>query len=135
MIRTLRAARARSTGALIAVLLGAWLQVPATPAVAREFAAQRNDIPAAQLPREAREALERIHVGGPFPFERDGVAFGNREHSLPAGKHGYYREYTVITPGVRSRGARRIVCGGPRRTPEVCYYSDDHYASFRRIRE
>ncbi|HEX6137744.1 MAG TPA: ribonuclease domain-containing protein, partial [Casimicrobiaceae bacterium] len=97
--------------------------------------AERNEIAVASLPREARDALVRIRAGGPFPYERDGVAFGNRERSLPQRKRGYYREYTVTTPGVHTRGARRIVCGGPRTAPEVCYYTDDHYASFRRIRE
>jgi len=87
------------------------------------------------LPREARDVLDRVRAGGPFRYERDGVPFGNRERLLPARKRGFYHEYTVETPGVRGRGARRIVCGGPPRTPEVCYYSDDHYASFRRIRE
>jgi ribonuclease T1 len=105
------------------------------PAAAREYAAERNEIAVAKLPFEAREVLERIRAGGPFPYERDGVTFGNRERSLPPRKRGFYREYTVATPGVRTRGARRIVCGGPRRTPEVCYYTDDHDASFRRIRE
>ena len=79
--------------------------------------------------------LALIHAGGPFRYERDGVTFGNRERSLPSRKRGYYHEYTIATPGVRTRGARRIVCGGPRTAPEVCYYSDDHYATFRRIRE
>jgi ribonuclease T1 len=95
----------------------------------------RGDIEAAALPREARDVLVLIHAGGPFRFERDGVTFGNRERSLPSRKRGYYHEYTVATPGVRTRGARRIVCGGARTAPEVCYYSDDHYATFRRIRE
>jgi ribonuclease T1 len=102
---------------------------------ARSRAAERDEVVVAQLPREARDVLALVHAGGPFRFERDGVTFGNRERSLPTRKRGYYHEYTVATPGERTRGARRIVCGGPRRTPEVCYYSDDHYASFRRIRE
>lgn len=104
-------------------------------ALAREHFTERNEIAAASLPHEAREVLVRIRADGPFRFERDGVAFGNREHSLPPRERGFYHEYTVVTPGLRTRGARRIVCGGPRRTPEVCYYSDDHYATFRRIRE
>jgi ribonuclease T1 len=102
---------------------------------ARSRAAERDEFVVAQLPREARDVLALVHAGGPFRFERDGVTFGNRERSLPTRKRGYYHEYTVATPGERTRGARRIVCGGPRRTPEVCYYSDDHYATFRRIRE
>lgn len=104
-------------------------------AFAREYAAERNEITAARLPIEAREVLERIREGGPFRFERDGVTFGNRERALPPRERGFYHEYTVATPGARTRGARRIVCGGPRTAPEVCYYTDDHYASFRRIRE
>jgi ribonuclease T1 len=87
------------------------------------------------LPREARATLDRIGRGGPFPYERDGVVFGNREHILPARPRGYYHEYTVPTPGVKSRGARRIVCGGNPATLAECYYSDDHYRTFRRIRQ
>ena len=86
-----------------------------------------------ELPREARDVLSRIEAGGPFGYERDGVVFGNREHMLPRRPRGYYHEYTVRTPGERSRGARRIVCGGPVRAPDACFYSDDHYQSFRRI--
>lgn len=85
------------------------------------------------LPAQGLETYQRVHQGGPFPFEKDGVVFGNRERLLPGQKRGYYREYTVRTPGLRSRGARRMVCGGPSTAPEACYYSADHYASFRRI--
>lgn len=87
----------------------------------------------AMLPRQGAQTYERIRQGGPFSDEKDGVVFGNRERLLPAQKRGYYREYTVRTPGSRDRGARRIVCGGQPRTPDACYYTDDHYASFRRI--
>lgn len=83
------------------------------------------------LPVEARETLRLIKQGGPFPYPRDGVVFGNYEHILPQQPRGYYREYTVKTPGVRHRGARRIVCGI---VPE-CYYTSDHYNSFKRIVE
>src|SRR4051794_6648531 len=96
------------------------LAVLSPPAHAREQGS-RGDIEAAALPREARDVLALIHAGGPFRFDRDGVTFGNREHSLPSRKRGYYHEYTVATPGVRTRGARRIVCGGARTAPEVCY--------------
>ena len=72
--------------------------------------------------------------GGPFPYEKDGTVFGNRERLLPANPRGYYREYTVAAPGARNRGARRIVCGGRQPTqPDACYYTADHYASFSRI--
>ncbi len=88
-------------------------------------------IAAAELPAEARETLRAIERGGPFAYERDGVVFGNYERILPKRPRGYYREYTVKTPGVRHRGARRIVCG----EPVECYYSADHYQTFKRIRE
>ena len=85
------------------------------------------------LPEQALQTYRLIHQGGPFAHEKDGVVFGNREHLLPLQKRGFYREYTVATPGSRDRGARRIVCGGAASRPEACYYTDDHYASFRRI--
>ena len=90
-------------------------------------------IAAQDLPAEARTTLARIRAGGPFPYERDGVVFGNRERLLPPASRGYYHEYTVPTSGVKSRGARRIVCGGRAAALAECYYSDDHYQSFRKI--
>ena len=92
-----------------------------------------EEIRIAALPAEARAALSRIDAGKPLPYERDGVVFGNRERLLPAKPRGYYHEYTVKTPGERTRGARRIVCGGSIASTAECYYSDDHYQSFRRI--
>ncbi|WKB50980.1 ribonuclease domain-containing protein [Eleftheria terrae] len=90
----------------------------------------------AELPRQAQETHRLIREGGPFPHDKDGTVFSNRERLLPAKTRGFYREYTVKTPRVRHRGARRIVCGGLQPTlPEACYYTDDHYASFRRIVE
>jgi ribonuclease T1 len=89
----------------------------------------------AQLPSQGRATYELIRQGGPFPYGKDGAVFGNRERSLPSEKRGFYREYTVATPGSRDRGARRIVCGGPARAPHACYYTADHYASFRMIVE
>jgi guanyl-specific ribonuclease Sa len=83
------------------------------------------------LPPEAVATLEQIERGGPFPHDRDGSVFQNRERRLPDQPRGYYREYTVPTPGARDRGARRIVAGG--QPPEVYYYTDDHYRSFRRV--
>ena len=86
------------------------------------------------LPNEAQETERLIRAGGPFPYTQDGRSFGNRERLLPSERRGYYREYTVKTPGSRNRGARRIVCGGEQPTaPEACFYTGDHYASFRRI--
>ncbi len=86
-----------------------------------------------QLPPQGIETYQLIHQGGPFPFGKDGVVFGNRERLLPAAKRGYYHEYTVKTPRSRDRGARRIVCGGQATVPDACYYTADHYASFRKI--
>ena len=108
----------RWTAALAALWLGAAI-------------AFSGEVPAAQLPAEARATLELIRAGGPFPYARDGAVFGNREGRLPKRDRGYYREYTVPTPGAGDRGARRIVGGrGGER-----YYTDDHYRTFRRIIE
>jgi ribonuclease T1 len=86
------------------------------------------------LPREAQTTHRLILAGGPFPYGKDGTVFGNRERILPRQARGYYHEYTVRTPGARNRGARRLVCGGlPPTRPDVCYYTDDHYSSFRRV--
>ena len=87
-----------------------------------------------QLPTQGQDMMRKINEGGPFKYDKDDVIFGNRERILPTKNRGFYREYTVKTPGVSTRGARRIVCGGLRpATPETCYYTDDHYASFRKI--
>ena len=95
-----------------------------------------DSVTLAELPREAQQTEKLIRAGGPFPYAKDGMAFGNRERQLPQRDRGFYREYTVPTPGASNRGARRIVCGGiPAQQPEVCYYTDDHYASFRRIEQ
>jgi len=119
-------------------------------------AAWGRDVPllaAAQLPSEARDVLKRIEAGGPFKYDRDGIDFGNRERLLPAEARGYYREYTVDTPGLKHRGARRLVIGCPRpgvamrkaaapgaftgfrdcTGPAHVYYTDDHYQSFRGV--
>lgn len=87
----------------------------------------------AELPQQGEQMYALIHQGGPFASEKDGVIFGNRERLLPPFKRGYYREYTVPTPGLWHRGTRRIVCGGMPKTPDACYYTADHYASFRKI--
>lgn len=85
------------------------------------------------LPAEARQTLALIREGGPYPYEKDGTVFGNYERKLPRQRRGYYTEYTVKTPQVRSRGARRIIAGGPDGRPTEFYYTDDHYQTFRRI--
>jgi ribonuclease T1 len=93
-----------------------------------------GEVRVAALPPEARATLDLIRKGGPFPYQKDGSTFGNREGLLPTKPRGYYREFTVKTPGSRDRGARRIVAGG-RRPPGEFYYTDDHYRSFRHILE
>jgi ribonuclease T1 len=102
-------------------------------------AAPVGEVFAAALPAQARAVLARIKAGGPFAYAKDGSVFGNREKILPLRGRGYYREYTVKTPGARGRGARRIVAGagasGDVRSSGEYYYSEDHYNSFRRIRE
>lgn len=102
----------------VAVLLTQWAPGPAQD-------------PAGDLPPEAHDTLRLIERGGPFPHRQDGTVFQNREGLLPDRPRGYYREYTVRTPGARDRGARRIVTGGD--PPEVFYYTEDHYRSFRSI--
>ncbi|AAU49666.1 ribonuclease [Burkholderia pseudomallei] len=96
-------------------------------------AAQVDTIPASRLPREAATTLSLIAAGGPYPYGKDGAVFGNYERILPKMRRGYYHEYTVPTPRARNRGARRIVCGGPLRRVDNCYYTGDHYNSFKRI--
>ena len=112
-----------------------WLM--ATGAASANEPAAAASIPVvamAALPTQAQHTEAAIRQGGPFGYAKDGSVFGNRERLLPAHPRGYYREYTVKTPGVRDRGARRIVCGGSQPTrPQSCYYSADHYASFARI--
>ncbi len=116
------------------LLLGLLLCLPFAQARSHHHshdAAVVSTISVAELPPEARNTLQLISRGGPFPYPRDGVVFGNYEHILPQQSRGYYHEYTVQTPGAHNRGARRIVCGV---VPE-CYYSADHYRSFYRIKE
>ncbi len=123
-------------GRILAVVALAVAALAGGPgAEARREPAAISTVAAAELPGEARATLEKIVDNGPFPFDRDGVTFGNYERMLPAKARGYYHEYTVRTPGSRSRGARRIVCGGAGEKHSIsdCYYSDDHYQSFRRI--
>lgn len=107
-------------------------RTPRSRATATARAQGVSDLPTIRyqdLPKQARETIALIEQGGPFPFERDGITFQNREQLLPRQRSGYYREYTVITPGSRDRGARRIVAGAE----GELYYTDDHYESFREV--
>jgi ribonuclease T1 len=126
--------RVRTLLAALALALGA-----VAPGVLAREAAQAPDVAIADLPGEARDTLVLIKRGGPFPYRKDGTTFGNFERRLPQRARGYYREYTVPTPGARDRGARRIVAGAgagrDARTSGEYYYTDDHYRTFRRIRE
>jgi len=102
--------------------------------VAEGPASEEAVVALSALSPEAQQTEALIRSGGPFPFAKDGSVFGNRERLLPRQSRGYYREYTVRTPGSQGRGAKRIVCGGTEAAkPEACYYTADHYASFRRI--
>ena len=85
------------------------------------------------LPVQGQKTYRLILQGGPFPYIKDAMVFGNRERLLPMRPRGYYREYTVQTPESRDRGTKRIICGGPATAPETCFYTTDHYASFRKI--
>lgn len=120
-----------------AVMAASLVSMAATPVVAKEAPAPVTEmatVALAALPAEAQATERLIRTGGPFPYPKDGSVFGNRERQLPSQRRGYYREYTVTTPGARNRAAKRIVCGGYQvTTPQACYYTDDHYASFRRI--
>lgn len=117
---------------LAALLLGGAFAL--LPAAARETAL--GVVSVAELPPEARHTLALVKRGGPFPYSsKDGSVFGNYEHRLPLKPRGYYREYTVRTPGSRDRGPRRIIAGGEPPATGEFYYTDDHYQTFRRIQE
>lgn len=104
---------------------------PGTSTIPRGAAPNSDRGLPAFLPTEAHATIRLIQRGGPFPYRQDGQVFGNRERLLPTQPRGWYREYTVDTPGLHHRGARRIVTGGD--PPREWYYSDDHYRSFRRF--
>lgn len=120
---------------LLVILIGAltlWQrQADTRPPVPVETQTEAPAPAEAQDVADARETLELIARDGPFPYRKDGSVFQNREQNLPAAPRGYYREYTVPTPGSADRGARRIVTGGT--PPSVWYYTDDHYRSFRAV--
>ncbi len=125
---------ARSLGLAVAVGLGG---LGATDVVvSREMAEATPSVRLSSLPVQAQTTQNLILAGGPFPYSKDGTIFANRERVLPSKRRGYYREYTVPTPGSRTRGARRIVCGGqPATQPENCFYTADHYQSFYLIQK
>ncbi|WP_233272728.1 ribonuclease [Paraburkholderia acidisoli] len=133
--RTLRRGRHAAAVALVAAAALASGGAQAYRSQPDEGATGIGSISVNELPREAVSTLSLIASGGPFPYEKDGVVFGNFERMLPAHRRGYYHEYTVPTPRARNRGAKRIVCGGSLKRTDNCYYSDDHYASFRRIND
>lgn len=117
-----------------AVYLGAAAATGNGSNTARDTRTEPGTVALAALPAEAQQTERLIRSGGPFPYQKDGIVFGNREQLLPRQPRGHYREYTVRTPGESDRGARRIVCGGRQpREPEACFYTEDHYASFKRI--
>jgi ribonuclease T1 len=132
----------RLRGMLIPAVVAAFTAVAALVQPLPAHAFSRTDTTAesagvvalSNLPKQAQDTHRRILAGGPFRFDKDGTVFGNRERQLPRQTRGYYREYTVSTPGVRHRGARRIVCGGSVvQSPETCFYTQDHYQSFLKI--
>jgi len=119
---------------VLALLLTAALASAPSAKESPDGSAGAAAVALSSLPAEAQQTQQLILKGGPFPYRKDGSTFGNRERQLPAKPRGFYKEYTVKTPGSSDRGARRIVCGGPQRSqPEACFYTADHYASFRRI--
>ncbi len=121
-------------GAIAGLLVGVSFAAAARgPLPVQQEPSSADVIALAELPAQARTVYRLILQGGPFRHEKDGSVFGNRERMLPAKRRGYYLEYTVDTPGLGHRGARRLVCGGPAQTPDACYYTGDHYASFRRL--
>jgi ribonuclease T1 len=124
---------ARLTRGVAAVALGLSLGLGlGGAAVARDSAMPTVALSA--LPKQAQQTHALILSGGPFPYAKDGTVFGNRERLLPRKPRGHYREYTVRTPGAKNRAARRLVCGGtPPTQPEACFYTEDHYASFRLV--
>jgi ribonuclease T1 len=103
----------------------------APTSIARDDIQRITTIEVDELPREGRDTLALIKKGGPFPYQKDGVTFGNFERRLPTHERGYYKEYTVKTPGSKDRGARRIVAG----KKGEYYYSADHYNTFKRVKE
>ncbi|MFC8708784.1 MULTISPECIES: ribonuclease domain-containing protein [unclassified Streptomyces] len=120
-----RMTRIGAAGALLSALLVGGTVSAAAPAGAAT--ASVGSICYGDLPSQAHHTLDLIDQGGPFPYDQDGVVFQNREGVLPSRSSGYYHEYTVVTPGSPTRGARRIVTGEKNQED---YYTADHYATF-----
>lgn len=133
--------RAFLSTACMAIVIAVGLSVSAPSQARNTFESfllgQPATVAVGQLPIDAQETFRLIQQGGPFRYDKDGVVFSNFERALPRKPRGYYHEYTVKTPrsegGNRTRGARRIVCGGDQTAANECYYTDDHYNSFKRI--
>ena len=120
----------------LAVLMLSWTVHARSPSVLQGAdSSSIVSISVSDLPAEARRTVALIRQGGPFPYSKDGVIFGNRERMLPKQARGYYHEYTVRTPGSRDRGARRLIVGGAPQSSNELFYTADHYASFRRVAE
>lgn len=133
-IGSVKAVATLSLALVLAASLGTFLVQARGPADPTFSSAAAVSLAESGLPAQGRQVMALIRQGGPFRYEKDGTVFGNRERLLPDQRRGFYREYTVPTPGLGHRGARRIVCGGLQpRTPEACYYTEDHYSSFRLI--
>ena len=137
-LRRIRQLRGKGKAGFLAVLVTTLVTAASTILVQARgpepVASTAAAVSVSALPTQGQQVMGLISQGGPFRYEKDGTVFFNREGLLPRQKRGYYREYTVPTPGLNHRGARRIVCGGERpQAPDACYYTEDHYASFRRI--
>ena len=113
------------------ILLCVFAQLTAPFLSAREKQRSIRTVDVAELPKEAVQTIALIKKGGPYPYKKDGTVFGNFERRLPLHERGYYKEFTVPSPGSRDRGARRIILG---KAGEL-YYTDDHYESFRLVRD
>ncbi|MGW7416017.1 ribonuclease domain-containing protein [Streptomyces sp. NPDC054863] len=124
--------------ALTSALLAGGVATASTPTGVATVAASTpaavaavGDICYSKLPSQAHDTLTLIEKGGPFPYEQDGTVFKNREGILPSQTNGYYHEYTVVTPGAPTRGAKRIVTGDQ---AQEDYYTSDHYKSFSLVK-
>ncbi|MFF3916038.1 ribonuclease domain-containing protein [Streptomyces sp. NPDC001852] len=122
-----RATRIGASAALLsALLVGGTVSATTADAAASSV----GSICYGDLPSQAHDTLGLIAKGGPYPYSQDGTVFSNKEGVLPSESYGYYHEYTVITPGSPTRGARRIVTG---EQSQEDYYTSDHYATFNLI--